>query len=185
MGKAGGKKDLRSREERRRQTGEDFTPIPLVNEMLDLLPADEWKDPNQTFLDPACGDGNFLVEIKKRLLAAGHSEENALSRIYGVDIMHDNVVAACERLGVEHHPEAPFAVSRTIICADTLQHDDLPSLFAAAVVEFHCDSLKSAFLKLKPFLKSLPEPDRSAASSAWKEVRKAIVALRADGQLFD
>lgn len=131
----GGKIDQRSRQERRRETGEDFTPIPLVNRVLDCFEADVWDNPDKVFLDPSCGNGNFLVEVKKRLLAAGHSEENALSRILGIDIMHDNVVEACERLGVDHHPEASCAVSATIICANTLEHE-LQELFDMAEKEF-------------------------------------------------
>jgi hypothetical protein len=139
-GQLGGKIDLRSRQERRRETGEDFTPIPLVNEILDELPPESWTDPTQVFLDPSCGNGNFLVEVKKRLLAAGHSEENALSRILGIDLMHDNVVEACKRLAVDHHPEASFAVSRTIVCANTLEHEGkLQELFEKAERDF-CDS---------------------------------------------
>ena len=135
MDKAGGKKDSRPRQERRRETGEDFTPIPLVNEMLDRLPADVWTDSGKTFLDPTSGNGNFLVEVKKRLLAAGHSEENALSRIFGIDIMHDNVIATCERLGVKFNKNAEWAVSRTVICADTLKYgtnEKLAQLFERA-----------------------------------------------------
>ncbi|WP_337867161.1 Eco57I restriction-modification methylase domain-containing protein [Meiothermus sp.] len=48
---------------------EVFTPPNIVNQMLDLLPAEIWRDPNATFLDPACKTGVFLREIAKRLLA--------------------------------------------------------------------------------------------------------------------
>lgn len=47
---------------------EVFTPPNIVNQMLDLLPADIWRDPNVTFLDPASKTGVFLREIAKRLL---------------------------------------------------------------------------------------------------------------------
>ncbi len=47
---------------------EVFTPPNIVNQMLDLLPAAIWRDPNVTFLDPACKSGVFLREIAKRLL---------------------------------------------------------------------------------------------------------------------
>ncbi len=47
---------------------EVFTPPNIVNQMLDLLPAELWRDPNATFLDPACKSGVFLREIAKRLL---------------------------------------------------------------------------------------------------------------------
>lgn len=47
---------------------EVFTPPDVVNRMLDLLPQELFKDPNTTFLDPACKTGVFLREIAKRLL---------------------------------------------------------------------------------------------------------------------
>ena len=47
---------------------EVFTPPNIANQMLDLLPASLWRDPNATFLDPACKSGVFLREIAKRLL---------------------------------------------------------------------------------------------------------------------
>lgn len=46
---------------------EVFTPPQLVNQMLDLLPTDLWRDKNATFLDPGCKSGVFLREIAKRL----------------------------------------------------------------------------------------------------------------------
>ena len=46
---------------------EVFTPPQLVNRMLDLLPADLWRDKNATFLDPGCKSGVFIREIAKRL----------------------------------------------------------------------------------------------------------------------
>lgn len=46
---------------------EVFTPPHLANQILDLLPADIWKNKNAKFLDPACKSGVFLREIAKRL----------------------------------------------------------------------------------------------------------------------
>ncbi len=46
---------------------EVFTPPQLANQMLDLLPADLWGNPDARFLDPACKSGVFLREIAKRL----------------------------------------------------------------------------------------------------------------------
>ena len=48
---------------------EVFTPPTVVNQMLDMLPAELWSDPDATFLDPACKTGIFLREIAKRLMA--------------------------------------------------------------------------------------------------------------------
>jgi len=46
---------------------EVFTPPVTANQMLDLLPADLWRNPEARFLDPACKSGVFLREIAKRL----------------------------------------------------------------------------------------------------------------------
>lgn len=47
---------------------EVFTPPEIVNQMLDLLPQELFKNPDTTFLDPACKTGVFLREIAKRLI---------------------------------------------------------------------------------------------------------------------
>ena len=44
-------------------TGEVFTPTPLVQEILDRLDPVLLQDPTKTFLDPSCGDGQFLGEV--------------------------------------------------------------------------------------------------------------------------
>ncbi|MBU4491528.1 MAG: Eco57I restriction-modification methylase domain-containing protein [Euryarchaeota archaeon] len=46
---------------------EVFTPPQLVNQILDLLPKNIWRDKEARFLDPACKTGVFLREIAKRL----------------------------------------------------------------------------------------------------------------------
>lgn len=87
------------RKARRKQTGEDFTPAALVNEILDKLPVEIWKDSSKTWLDPAAGNGNFLVEVKRRLLEAGHAEDHILNNmIFGVELMPDNCEEMIERL---------------------------------------------------------------------------------------
>ncbi len=53
---------------------EVFTPPEVANQMLDMLPAEIWSDPNATFLDPACKSGVFLREIAKRLIKGLENE---------------------------------------------------------------------------------------------------------------
>lgn len=109
-------------EERIKQTGEVFTPLPLVNELLDRLPQDVWNNPNKTFIDPACGDGNFLVEVVKRKIAHGSTPTQALSTTYGVELMPDNV-AECRRRLLEivgDTLEHRSIVQHHIACADAL-----------------------------------------------------------------
>jgi hypothetical protein len=85
--------------ERIRATGEVFTPTDLVLEMLEYL-GPEALAPGKTVLDPACGDGQFLVAAKAvKMSVHGMSEEDALAEIYGVDIMRDNVDVCRRRLG--------------------------------------------------------------------------------------
>ena len=91
--------------------GEVFTAEREVNAMLDLV-RQETERIDSRFLEPACGDGNFLVEILRRKLAVVESHYSksqleweryaviAVSSIYGVDILKDNVNECQERLFV-------------------------------------------------------------------------------------
>lgn len=122
-------------DERIKQTGEVFTPAPLVNELLDRIPREVWSNPEKTFLDPACGDGNFLVEVLRRKIAHGSSPTQALSTTYGVELMPDNAEACRHRLLeiAGDTPEHQEIVTRNIACADALAFDYWapaePSLF--------------------------------------------------------
>jgi len=102
-----------------KQTGEVFTPIDLCVKMVRQLPEEKLKDPNATFLDNSCGDGNFLVALLK-VLCNYHDRDHVLANmIYGVDLMSDNVETAKERLGLT--PEHPGWAH--VVCADGLTYD--------------------------------------------------------------
>jgi len=47
--------------------GEVFTPITIINEMLDLVPKSLWNDPHSKWLDPGAGIGNFSMLVFQRL----------------------------------------------------------------------------------------------------------------------
>ena len=95
--------------ERVAERGEVFTAEREVNAMLDLV-ANECLRPDSRFLEPACGDGNFLAAILRRKLAELRRKYKksprdyeklsivAIGSLYGVDIMNDNVIACRERL---------------------------------------------------------------------------------------
>lgn len=95
--------------ERISQYGEVFTSELEVQAMLDLV-QHETQRIDSRFLEPACGDGNFLAEVLKRkldIVKARYSkvqsdfERNAflaVSSIYGVDILQDNAEACRQRL---------------------------------------------------------------------------------------
>lgn len=89
--------------------GEVFTSEREVNAMLDLV-KDETERIDSRFLEPACGNGNFLAEILSRKLKVvenryGKSQLEyekyaiiAVSSIYGVEIQEDNAIECRERL---------------------------------------------------------------------------------------
>jgi hypothetical protein len=79
-------------------TGEVFTPTTLVNKILVQIPIEQFSDNTKTFLDPSCGDGQFLGEVLIRKIENGSTFEEALSTTYGVDLMIDNVDLCRERL---------------------------------------------------------------------------------------
>ncbi len=98
-----------SKEEKKKQFGEVFTPPELVNEILDQLPPEIWGDPDKTWLDNSCGEGAFLVEVKRRLMEglvnwepdASKREAHILGKqIYGVELQTDNWQKCRIKLGL-------------------------------------------------------------------------------------
>lgn len=89
--------------------GEVFTNQREVNAMLDLV-KHETERIDSRFLEPACGNGNFLAEILRRKLAVVDSRYSksqteweryaviAVSSIYGVEILKDNAQECRVRL---------------------------------------------------------------------------------------
>ena len=89
--------------------GEVFTPEREVNAMLDLV-KQETDRIESRFLEPACGTGNFLIEVLRRKLDVVENRYKkskleyeryailAVSSIYGVDIQEDNVFQCRQRL---------------------------------------------------------------------------------------
>lgn len=94
-----GTQQIKSKE-RVAERGEVFTAEREVNAMLDLV-KQETERIDSRFLEPACGNGNFLVEIIRRKLLLVHNDcelVQAVGSIYGIDIMQDNVEECRERL---------------------------------------------------------------------------------------
>lgn len=89
--------------------GEVFTPPELVNHMLDLV-SHECERVDSRFLEPACGDGNFLVEVLRRKLLTvdrkhARNRENwewnailSVCSLYGIDLLPDNITVCRDRL---------------------------------------------------------------------------------------
>ena len=103
-------------------TGEVFTPTSLVQEVLDQLSQELFENPYETFLDPSCGDGQFLGEVLIRKMENGSTFEQALETIYGVDLMPDNVAECRQRL-LCGRQDLYHVVKRNIVCHDALTYD--------------------------------------------------------------
>ena len=102
-------------------TGEVFTPTPLVEEILDKMDPELFKDPTKTFLDPSGGDGQFLASVLYRKLQNGIDFKTALSTLYSVDLMPDNVDLMRERL-LCGREDLRHIVEQNIVCADGLRY---------------------------------------------------------------
>jgi SAM-dependent methyltransferase len=114
--------------ERIKHLGEVFTPQELVCNMMEQVPLTVWESEEKTFLDPACGNGNFLVEILRTRLAHGVGLIPALKTLYGVDIMKDNILESRKRLldiCSEHghaQESAESIINNNIFVADALNY---------------------------------------------------------------
>jgi hypothetical protein len=99
-----------------KSTGEVFTPTPLVQEILNQLPVEQFTDPTKTFIDPSCGDGQFLSEVILKKMENGSTYQQAVDTTYGVDLMLDNCLECIKRLyGAEQEP-----------VIKTIKGDDIP-----------------------------------------------------------
>ena len=100
------KSQIKSRQ-RVAEHGEVFTNPREVNAMLDLV-RDESFRLDSRFLEPACGDGNFLIDILRRKLSLLSSVKSssewefksliAVGSCYGIELLEDNCEACRERL---------------------------------------------------------------------------------------
>lgn len=93
--------------------GEVFTNEREINAMLDLV-KHETERIESRFLEPACGNGNFLAEILKRKLEVVESRYGknpddyerysiiAITSIYGVELLEDNTIECRRRMGRQH-----------------------------------------------------------------------------------
>lgn len=116
MAKATGSSSKQVKSKRRvKDFGEVFTAEREVKAMCDLIP--DWTG---NVLEPACGNGNFLVEIARRKLTSGMSIEETANSIFGVDILPDNVIEARRRLA-EILPGTEKILAKNIVCGDFLK----------------------------------------------------------------
>lgn len=100
---------------------EVFTPPNVVNQMLDMLPQELFRNPDTTFLDPACKTGVFLREIAKRLIEGLEPQIPDLQeridhvfkkQIFGIAITE--LTSLLSRRGVycTKYPQSEFSVTQ-------------------------------------------------------------------------
>ena len=105
---------------------EVFTPPEIVDQILDMLPQELFKNPDTTFLDPACKTGVFLREIAKRLIKGLEPQFPDLQeridhifhkQLFGIAITE--LTSLLSRRGVycSKYPNSEFSVS----CFDTAE----------------------------------------------------------------
>ena len=147
------KSQIKSRQ-RVAQHGEVFTNPREVNAMLDLV-RDESFRLDSRFLEPACGDGNFLIEILRRKLSLLSSVKSstewefksliAVGSCYGIELLEDNCEACRERLFREvvgrmgrmgdlgdYGKSLRYMLQKNIVCGDALTYrtaDNRPITF--------------------------------------------------------
>lgn len=145
-------KQVKSRE-RVQQHGEVFTNEREVNAMLDLV-KHETERIDSRFLEPACGDGNFLAEILRRKLQVCRNfveqkkstqleyEKNAVlavSSIYGIELLPDNATTCRERLfrifSDEYHTLFTDNVKQT--CLDSIRYLLSKNIIIGNALSYH------------------------------------------------
>ncbi len=100
---------------------EVFTPPDIVNQMLDMLPKELFRNPDKTFLDPACKTGVFLREIAKRLIKGLEPQMPNLQeridhifkkQLFGIAITE--LTSLLSRRGVycSKYPQSEFSVTQ-------------------------------------------------------------------------
>jgi hypothetical protein len=102
--------------------GEAFTPSHITNRMLDFLQPPAWE-PDKTFLDPTCGNGQMLVVFLQRKLALNHDPIMALHTIYGADIQQDNIDTARTRLLEMVAPLLGFDLIKFSVAKKIVEHN--------------------------------------------------------------
>lgn len=117
---------------------EVFTPPAVVNQMLDLLPPELFRDSSTTFLDIGCKSGVFLREIAKRLIA-GLAEEipdlqtrvdHILHRqVFGIATTELTSLVARRTLYCSKYPNCRYSASRFETVEGNIRFRNIPHEF--------------------------------------------------------
>lgn len=116
--------------ERITKNGEVFTPNELVTRLLDKISAEKWKDPEATFLEPCCGNGQIVIGMLERRIASGVEPIQAVKTLYGVELMQDNVDLCKDRIRevlrankVKIDKKVNDIIDHNFVCSDFFKWD--------------------------------------------------------------
>lgn len=165
-------KQIKSRQ-RVSDHGEVYTHEREVNTMLDLV-ADQTNYSQSTFLEPACGTGNFLAEILRRKLKNithkyGKSQLNyeqqsiiAIGSLYGIDLLPDNVAECRTRLFdiFSEYYQSAFPKTFQMSCLKSAKY-----ILSINIVEGDALSLKD-------------KTNEYIVFSEWKPINKYLIKRR-------
>ena len=115
-----------TRLKRRKKTQEFYTPYSIVKRMCDKISNEDWQDPSKTFVEPAFGDGNFIIYIIWNRIQHGVDWKTTLETLYGVELMQDNVDETKERiidlfnkLNINYDKYVAYEImDRNLVCSD-------------------------------------------------------------------
>ena len=125
------RKERRKNNKNGKSTAEFFTPYSIVKKMCDKISDDDWKDPEKTFLEPAMGNGQFVIYIIWNRIQHGIDWKTALETCYGVELIESNVDETYERIfdlldkmNIDYDKdEALKIMHENLVCSDFFEWD--------------------------------------------------------------
>jgi SAM-dependent methyltransferase len=187
--------------------GEVFTPPELVRDMLDLV-SQECDRLDSRFLEPACGNGNFLAEVlrrKLRTVSAKHASNAdkwqrdavvCVSSIYGIDLLPDNVDACrvrlsgvvadafAERFGAAMPNETASSISY-VLTQNVLQGDalSLRTALGDPIIFAEWSAINGVLIKRRDFVFAhLVDTAATASSELFSDLGERVFVPQAVGE---
>ena len=192
---------------------EVFTPPEIVNQMLDMLPQDLFRNPDTTFLDPACKTGVFLREIAKRLIKGLEPQFPDLQeridhifhkQLFGIAITELTSLLSRRGIYCSKYPNSDFSVTkfdtaqgnirfkridhtwvngRCKYCGTNKTYDRGEELETHAYEFIHTDNLEKLFNMKFDVIISNP-PIRAGKKVVFEILKKAKEHLNENGELW-
>lgn len=99
--------------------------------MADKISEADWSNPEKTFLEPSFGNGQFIIYIIYNRIQHGVSWKDALSTLYGVELMPDNVqetkdriISLLSEMEIQFNKEEAMKImDHNLVCSDFFKWD--------------------------------------------------------------